>query len=1001
MTEGAGSAERAQSGPLRLAALGTSPLTTGEESNESLYTRPMSAFSSSTPPPSFDPARAARTFDALAEQGFAPEDTDRPVLESIFGNSPFLARLAIREHAILPRLLSDGADGILAEAKILALSAANAPTQAEAMTRLRIAKRRAALAIAAADIAGLWPLEDVTSALTQFADASVKGALRFVLREAAEKAEMPERDGAALEAATGLVILAMGKYGAFELNYSSDIDLVVFYDPRRFPFKKRDDPRGAAVDLVRGIVKLLTEITADGYVFRVDLRLRPDAGATQVAISTDAAESYYEGMGQNWERAAFIKARACAGDPDTGARFMKSIEPFIWRRNLDFAAIEDIHSIKRQIHAHEGHGTIAVAGHNIKLGRGGIREIEFFAQTQQLILGGRVPSLRPSRTVDALDALCARGLVSEATTAGMKNAYRYLRTLEHRLQMIEDEQTHTVPKSADGIAHIACFMGYDDPARFAAGLTAQLETVQGHYARLFEREQELTASEGNLVFTGVEEDPATVGTLQAMGFRDAAHVSGAIRGWHHGRVRATRSARARELLTKLVPVLLPALSRTADPDAAFAQFDRFLTNLPAGVQLFSLLLARPELLALIAGIMGSAPRLAEHLSRAPATLDALIDADFLHRLPARAALDAQLSDLLARAADYEGRLDAARRFAKEQIFRVGVQIIEGTASAQAAGPALAAIAESVIAGLLPVVEAELAETAGRIPGAAFAVVAMGKLGGREMTAGSDLDLIFVYDVPDGVEQSDGERSQPVIVYYARLAQRLIAALTVHTAAGGLYEVDMRLRPTGNKGPAAVALASFARYHAEESWTWERMALTRARIVAGPTALASDVEAVIAKTLTASAERAKIVGDARDMRDKLASQFPGKNRWDLKFAPGGLVDIEFIAQTLQLCAAGAHPQVLDSNTLASLRKLDAAGVLDGAGARTLIDAATLQHSLTQILRIALDGTLDPTDATPGLKALLVRAAGVADFDALEARLAEAQKSVREILIKTFA
>lgn len=961
----------------------------------------MSVFDSTTAPRPFDPARAQRTFEALAERGFTPDAADRAVLESVFGNSPFLARLAVREHALLPQLLADGPATVVAAAKTLALSAADAQTMADAMAALRIAKRRAALAIAVADIAGLWRLEDVTDALTRFADAAVKGALRFVLRDAAVRAEMAEQDGAALEAATGLTVLAMGKYGAFELNYSSDIDLVVFYDPLRFPFRKRDDPRGAAVDMVRAIVKLLTELTADGYVFRVDLRLRPDAGATQVAISIDAAESYYEGMGQNWERAAFIKARACAGDPRTGAQFLKAIEPFIWRRNLDFAAIEDIHSIKRQIHAHGGHATIAVAGHNIKLGRGGIREIEFFAQTQQLILGGRIPGLRKSGTVEALDALCARGLVTPETDADLKAAYRYLRTLEHRLQMIEDEQTHTVPKSEEGVAHIACFMGDADTGAFGASLTAQLETVQGHYARLFEREQELTSGEGDLVFTGVEEDPATLGTLQAMGFRDAGHVSGAIRGWHHGRIRATRSARARELLTKLVPALLPALAATADPDAAFTQFDRFLTNLPAGVQLFSQFLARPEFLKLVAAIVGSAPRLAEHLARAPATLDALIDADFLHTLPPRAALDAQLGDVLARAPAYEDALDAVRRFVKEQVFRVGVQIIQGTADADAAGPALANIAEAAIAGLLPLVEATLADSAGRMPGGQFAVVAMGKLGGREMTAGSDLDLIFVYDVPDGVEASDGPKPLPVIVYYARLAQRFIAALTVHTAAGGLYDVDMRLRPTGNKGPAAVSLSSFARYHADESWTWERMALTRARVVSAPQALRRAVEATIARTLTAKVDPAKIVADARDMREKLAAQFPGRNPWDLKFAQGGLVDIEFIAQALQLRAAQKNPGVLHANTVEALRKLAGAGVLEPAQAHALIGVAALEQALTQVLRIALDGTLDPASATQGLKALLVRAGGATDFTELETRLRQVQAETHSLFDEILA
>jgi glutamate-ammonia-ligase adenylyltransferase len=961
----------------------------------------MTAFDGATPPAPFDSARAERTFASLEADGFVPSAAERAILAGAFGNSPFLGRLALREHAILKPLLEHGSDAIVADAMALALEAANAETQADAMANLRIAKRRAAFAIALADIAGVWPLEKVTQALTEFADAAVKGALRFVLREAAQKAEMTGQDGATLEATTGLTILAMGKYGAFELNYSSDIDLVVFYDPRRFPFRKRDDPRGAAVDLVRGIVKLLTEITTDGYVFRVDLRLRPDAGATQVAISIDAAETYYEGMGQNWERAAFIKARACAGDPETGAYFLKAITPFIWRRNLDYAAIEDIHSIKRQIHAHEGHGTVAVAGHNIKLGRGGIREIEFFAQTQQLILGGRLPELRQRSTVAALEALCARGLVSEQTTLDLKHAYRFLRTLEHRLQMIEDQQTHTVPKSPEDIAHVARFLGFSDAQSFGAALTEQLETVQDHYARLFEREKELTASEGNLVFTGVEEDPETLATLARMGFRDPAHASAAIRGWHHGRIRATRSSRARELLTKLVPVLLPALAKTADPDAAFAQFDRFLTNLPAGVQLFSLLLARPDLLALIAAIMGSAPRLAQHLARAPATLDALIDADFLHGLPSRERLDMLLKEQLARVSTYEDALDAVRRFAKEQIFRVGVQVIQGTATADAAGPALANIAETVVAGLLPVVERELGETAGAMPDGAFAVVAMGKLGGREMTAGSDLDLIFVYDVPQDVEASNGQKPLPVIVYYARLAQRLIVALTALTGAGGLYEVDMRLRPTGNKGPVAVSLESFARYHASESWTWERMALTRARVISSPARLQMHVEEVIGRTLRAPVDSPKIIADGRDMRQKLAAQFPPGNRWELKFAAGGLVDIEFIAQTLQLCAAPRGVDVLDANTVGALRKLGATGVLAASHAQALIDAASLQHALTQALRIALDGTLDPATATPGLKGLLVRAAGCADFVELEARLLEAQSAVRAIFERVLA
>ncbi|HEY2070227.1 MAG TPA: bifunctional [glutamine synthetase] adenylyltransferase/[glutamine synthetase]-adenylyl-L-tyrosine phosphorylase [Rhizomicrobium sp.] len=935
-------------------------------------------------PHPFDPARAART---LAEGGFAPD----PLLEVMFGNSPFLARLALRERAFVAEHLEP--EAALAGCEAMALGVAEADSIAAAMTILRRAKRRAALATAMADIAGRWDLDAVTGALTRFADACVSGALRFLLREAAEKAGLAERDPARLEAETGLVVLAMGKYGAFELNYSSDIDLVVFYDAARFPFRKKDDMRGAAVDIVKGLVKLLSEITAEGYVFRTDLRLRPDAGATQVAISTDAAEAYYEGMGQNWERAAMIKARACAGDPQAATAFLKAIEPFVWRRSLDYAAIEDIHSIKRQIHAHGGHGAIAVAGHNVKLGRGGIREIEFFAQTQQLILGGRYPDLRSRRTLDAIEALRQRDRVSDEAAADLGAAYRYLRKLEHRLQMIEDEQTHTVPKSQEGLAHIACFMGYADATAFGIDLARTLKTVQGHYARLFEQSAPLSTARGSLVFTGVEEDPETLATLKGLGFRDAAHVSGAIRGWHHGRIRATRSARAREILTKLMPVLLEALAATADPDAAFAQFDRFVTRLPAGVQLFSLFLANPNLLKRVAGICGSAPRLADHLARAPGVLDALLDPEFMNTLPSRAELDARLTGLIARADGFESVLDVVRRFVREEAFRVGVQLIEGKVAADASGAAFASIAECAIVGLHSAVERELASVSGRVPGGAFAIIAMGKLGGRELTASSDLDLIFIYDTPEGAESEGGAKPLAPSAWYARLAQRLIAALTVPTSEGALYEVDMRLRPTGNKGPVAVSLETFARYHASESWTWERMALTRARVIAAPDALRARIEAVVHATLTTQADPAKLAADARDMREKMAAQFPGKSNWDLKYTPGGLVDIEFIAQTLQLIAARA--EALDTGTIGALEKLAAMGALPTADTQTLISTARIENALTQILRIAVEGTLAPEDASPGLKSLLVQAAGARDFASLETLLADAQARVRKI------
>jgi glutamate-ammonia-ligase adenylyltransferase len=540
-------------------------------------------------------------------------------------------------------------------------------------------------------------------------------------------------------------------------------------------------------------------------------------------------------------------------------------------------------------------------------------------------------------------------------------------------------------------------MGFAELAEFSRVLLHHLHTVQGHYQKLFERAAPLASTEGSLVFTGVEDDPETLQTLSEMGFRDPHHVAHAIRGWHHGRIRATRSARAREILTKLMPALLSALAATADPDAAFNQFDRFVSRLPGGIQLFSLLLVNTHLLKLVSNICGSAPRLADHLSRAPGVLDALMDRGFLSTLPTREQLEQLLEAQLAAVPDYESALDATRRFAKEQMFRVGVQIIEGTLNADAAGAAFTNIAECATAKLLVATEHELGATAGQVPDGGFCVIAMGKLGGREMTAASDLDLIFVYRAPEDAV-SDGAKPLSASVFYARLAQRLIAALTVPTAEGTLYEVDMRLRPTGNKGPVAVSLESFARYHATESWTWERLALTRARVVAGSKELGEKVAAAIRATLTTVPERAKILADAADMRAKLYAQFPGKAPWDLKFAHGGLVDIEFIAQTLQLLEAHHAPQALHANTVSALNALAQAKAVGPEDAIALMQAARMETALMQVLRIAVEGSFEAGQATPGLKTLLAQAGGQPSFEALEERLCALQEQVAAIFQK---
>jgi glutamate-ammonia-ligase adenylyltransferase len=605
-------------------------------------------------------------------------------------------------------------------------------------------------------------------------------------------------------------------------------------------------------------------------------------------------------------------------------------------------------------------------------------------------------SLRERSTLGALRALRAKGHISADVESDMVDAYRFLRTLEHRLQMIDDQQTHTLPKVPAELEHIAGFMGYRSRSAFEDALRGKLSAVQGHYARLFEREAPLAAQLGSLVFTGVEEDPETLATLSRMGFERGKDISAVIRGWHHGRIRATRSARARELLTRLMPALLEALAKTADPDAAFTHFDRFLSGLPAGVQVFSMLFANLSLLDLVAEIAGFAPRLADYLGRNPGVLDALTDPGFLTRIPSPEELGERFAAEVDRATGYEAALDVARRFAKEEKFRIGVQVIEGLANAEAAGPAYAAIAETVIAGLQKIVERDMETVHGRIAGGAFVVVALGKLGGREMTAASDLDLVFIYDHDADVVQSDGLKPLAPPAYFARMSQRFIAALTALTAEGRLYEVDMRLRPSGNQGPVAVRFATFVEYHRKEAWTWERMALTRARVLSGPPTLQARVEDVICSVFTESlADPVQVKNDARTMRDKLAAQFPGRDIWDIKFAPGGLVDIEFIVQTWQLIAAPKDVSILDQNIIRALEKFAAACPVNAGDTEALIAAARLEHGLTQVLRIALDVAFRPASTTKGLKVLLARAGAAPDFSTVEEQLKDTEAKVRAI------
>lgn len=888
--------------------------------------------------------------------------------------SPATALAAAEDYApYLRRLIKRGAgtDFEAAMASVTGLSPEMAVP--DVMVALRQAKAAAHLSLAGADLSGGLEVMEITRRLSEFAGASLEAAFRAAL---SARGLSPE----------GMFFIALGKMGAFELNYSSDIDVCAFYERWRFEGGDRD-PGEAAQRVVRETVRIMEEMTEHGYVFRTDLRLRPDPSSTPVAVSTDMATTYYETQGQNWERMVWIKGRPCAGDRLAAERFQKTLEPYVWRRNLDYWAIGDIQAIKRMINTKVGDEGFASVAPDVKLSPGGIREIEFFVQTQQLILGGRDPALRDNSTLGAMQALRAAGVVSDQTAEDLTTAYKALRDVEHRIQMRHDEQTHTVPADAAEREAVAYLCGYGALAEFDRDLLETRRIVQAAYDALFAQEDRRAESHGlgNLVFTGVDDDPGTVETLAALGFSDPSAAIDTIRNWHRGRVPATRSARGREILTAILPGMLKAMGVTGEPDQAFRWFSRFFEGLSSGVQTLSMLMAEPALLDDLVSTLALAPRLAQILARRPDLLEALV-ANVIPRAP-------DLNDEVS----FDAALDEWRRYHREQSFLTGHRLLHGLLPTDRAAAAWTELADETIHQMAWAAAAETTRRYGAASGR-WAVFAMGKLGGKELTAGSDLDIILIYD-------SQAENAQ---TWFTRLTQRLITALTAPTAEGALYEVDMRLRPSGRAGPVAVSLPSFLHYQNEEAWTWEHMALTRLRYITGDEGLGEEVCEIAADAICARARserRKSIPGDVSDMRATLYREKPGKGLWDLKTAEGGLIDIEFMAQKEMLLRA--RPDLIRPSTALALSGLaDADENTEPEASEDwyfLRAALYLLSSLQQIQRLALGDTEtaggEIASIPEGLKNRFCRAVGEeAGFEALEERLREVKSRVHSMALE---
>ncbi|HEX3114222.1 MAG TPA: bifunctional [glutamine synthetase] adenylyltransferase/[glutamine synthetase]-adenylyl-L-tyrosine phosphorylase [Bradyrhizobium sp.] len=933
---------------------------------------------------------------AAVDGMFARFPRARTILLGIAEASPFLFDLVRADGARALRLLECEPERHLAELiEDTCRGAAAAAGEPDMMQLLRRMKSEAALLIALCDIGGVWAVMRVTTALTELAVAAVQAALRFVLRQEAARGRLSPSNLDAPEDNSGLVVLAMGKMGAGELNYSSDIDLIVFFDPAAPTLAPDIEPAPFFVRVTQAMARLLQQRTGDGYVFRVDLRLRPDPSSTQVAISTEAALHYYEREGRTWERAAMIKARPCAGDARAGEALVAEIAPFVWRKHLDFAALADVHDMKRQMQTYRGQSEIAVEGHNVKVGRGGIREIEFFAQTQQLIAGGRHPELRVRPTLDALRVLASSNWITLEARDQLTAAYGFLRRVEHRLQMVADEQTHALPDDTEAVERFAAFLGYDSRAAFAKDLLGHLNVVQEHYEKLFEGDPTGTERLPAADYSAGPDDPRLLEHLAALGFKKPLMVAETVRQWMAGDYRVFRSEATRNAFVEFVPALIDGLAHAEEPDSAVVAFDRFLQALQRGGRLISLLSQNRDLVALVALVLGAAPRLGDMLARQPQIMDGLIDPRFFGAMPDQRELSARLAVTLADANSYEEFLDRLRLFGQESLFLIGTRILSGTVSAQQASVAFADVAEGVVHTVHGLVTERFAAQHGRIMQQQTAIVAMGRLGSREMTAASDLDLILLYDFDAEHPDSDGARSLHGAHYFARFTQRLISAFTTRTNYGVLYEVDMRLRPSGRAGPVASHVKSFAEYQDREAWTWEHMALTRARVISAPPDFRAGIEKIIREVLTRPRDAGVVASDVAEMRRAIALEKGEDDVWDLKYAAGGLVDIDFIAQYLQLVHAAARPDILDVSTLRVLDNATRLGVLPQSAAETLRSATHLYHDLTQILRLCVSESFKPESAGEDLLRLLARAGDAPDFSSLEARVKEAQSEVRRV------
>ncbi|MCI0334807.1 MAG: hypothetical protein L0228_16460 [Planctomycetes bacterium] len=923
--------------------------------------------------------RAADLDDTALRTWVETAAADQRLLEFVgfvFSHSPFLSHCTLRDLAFLRDILEQGPDTCFTRlAARMKDELAQVRDRDLLMRELRITRRRVALLTGVADIAGHWPLDKVTHALSDFADGALSATISHLLLQAADAGEIILADPHFPEDQCGYVALAMGKHGGRELNYSSDIDLIIIYEPAQINYRGGRSHQQFVQRLTRHLIAIMQEMTADGYVCRVDLNLRPDPGATPLAVSIAAAQTYYRHRGENWERAAMIKARPAAGDLGLGRQFLDDLAPFIWREAMDFWLLQDMRAMKRRINAHKGGGEIAAAGHNVKLGRGGIREVEFYAQTQQLIYGGLDPYLRCARTVEALTTLAEAGHINEKVADDLTESYEFLRRLEHRLQMIDDQQTQTMPVDNERIRRVARLMAFDDVDAFTTTLLESLACVELHYDRLFENAPGDDVRTADWAFASETPDDRTAAAIATLGFADVAETYRRLRQWHRLGFRLSQDERAQDMLRQLIPDIAQVAARSSDPNAALEALETFFSRLPSGLRFLSTISAHPSLLGLVFEIVTLAPVLAGELTRHSERLQMAIAPGFFDLLPDSRVMRAECADIVREAEDVQEAIERIDSWVHDYRFQVAVNLLRHRIDAHDAGLTLSDLADAVVEQVGTLVADRIRDEQDSPPGR-MAAVAIGAWGSRDLTPAAPVELLFIHQDASGAEPSS-----------YRLARRMVALCAARSANGHLCDVETTKELWGAPGPLVTPLDAFVGHVRDSASAEQLIAMTELRVIFGPPELRSRIDGAMRDLLTSRVASETLIAHARARVSELEALGNAKATNDFSLCAQIRRTLDETVRALQVRHVIANSEVLTPSVPKALAALARHAFMDADTVRNALDA---RHRLRQIeiMRSVRFGCGDPNSLAPvRVDSELLLAAGMVDTAEWRALLAE--------------